>query len=183
MEISSGDVIACNWEWCVEVTNKSNIESMPRLQPLVNRGNPVFHWGFPHLYTYELLPGRKGAISLFPSFYWLLRKFKVLECPVTSPGRGEVVFVFGPTAENGSDFTQRWVPQGLVSSALTVPAPLWSLSATTRLIYVTNLLSTNYQTPCSCLAAVSLQIDPFISSGVTRPTSGINDTVSLTDII
>jgi hypothetical protein len=94
---------------------------------------------------------------------------------------GGVLFVFDPVAEDGSDFTQHWVPQGLVSSA--APVPLWSVSATTRLIYLQDLLSTNYQTPWTCLTAVSLQIGPFISNGVTLPASVINVTVSLTAII
>jgi hypothetical protein len=58
-----------------------------------------------------------------------------------------------------------------------------SVPATTHLIYLPNLLSTNYQTPWTCLPAVSLQIGLFILNGATLPATVITDTVSLTDII
>jgi hypothetical protein len=91
------------------------------------------------------------------------------------------VFVFDPMAENGSGFTEHLVPQGLVSSAM--PALLWTFSATTQLIYLTNLLSTDYQTPRTRVTAVSSQIGLFISNAVA-PTAGVtNYAAPFTNII
>jgi hypothetical protein len=66
--------------------------------------------------------------------------------------RVEVLF-FDPVAENGSDKTQRRLPQGLVSCS--APTPLWSDSTMNHIIYLTNL-SANYETPRTRLTVVSL---------------------------